>query len=86
MSFNLERYFKNFLVPLVLIGFFFQIFIVYGTILQSVHLQNDLAQKEELLRNRAQRELDNGVDKNPIYKLRLKCFTKGVKGIIDIKR
>ncbi|KAH8292507.1 hypothetical protein KR054_011175 [Drosophila jambulina] len=42
--------------------------------------------KEATLRNLAKRELANGLDKDPIYKLRLQCFSRGATGILGLAR
>ncbi|KAH8242855.1 hypothetical protein KR032_002602 [Drosophila birchii] len=42
--------------------------------------------KEAELTNLAKRELANGLDKDPIYKLRLQCFTRGATGILGLSR
>ncbi|BFF90666.1 calcyphosin-like protein [Drosophila madeirensis] len=42
--------------------------------------------KEATLQNMAKRELANGLDKDPIYKLRLQCFSRGATGILGLSR
>ncbi|XP_017845817.1 calcyphosin-like protein [Drosophila busckii] len=42
--------------------------------------------KEAELKNTAKRELANGLDKDPIYKLRLQCFSRGATGILGLAR
>ncbi|KAH8264067.1 hypothetical protein KR038_002104 [Drosophila bunnanda] len=42
--------------------------------------------KEAALSNSARRELANGLDKDPIYKLRLQCFSRGATGILGLAR
>ncbi|XP_070143289.1 calcyphosin-like protein [Drosophila kikkawai] len=42
--------------------------------------------KEAALINSAKRELANGLDKDPIYKLRLQCLSRGATGILGLAR
>ncbi|XP_058982777.1 calcyphosin-like protein isoform X1 [Musca domestica] len=48
--------------------------------------RDDFYSKEATLINRARRELANGLEKQPIDKLRLKCFTRGSAGILSLCR
>ncbi|XP_075167852.1 calcyphosin-like protein [Haematobia irritans] len=48
--------------------------------------RDDFYLKEATLVNRARRELANGVEKDPIDRLRLMCFTQGVGGILNFAR
>nr|XP_017104216.2 calcyphosin-like protein isoform X2 [Drosophila bipectinata] len=41
---------------------------------------------EAALKNLARRELANGLEKDPIYKLRLQCFSRGATGILGLSR
>lgn len=42
--------------------------------------------KEAALKNLARRELANGLEKDPIYKLRLQCLSRGATGILGLSR
>ncbi|EDW81718.2 uncharacterized protein Dwil_GK10864, isoform A [Drosophila willistoni] len=48
--------------------------------------REDAYTKEATLKNQAKRELANGIDKDPIYKLRLQCFSRGATGILGLSR
>ncbi|XP_037808339.1 calcyphosin-like protein [Lucilia sericata] len=48
--------------------------------------RDDFYSKEATLINNSKRELANGVDKEPIYKLRLMCFAKGAAGILGLAK
>ncbi|TMW45975.1 hypothetical protein DOY81_008945 [Sarcophaga bullata] len=49
--------------------------------------REDFYSKEQLtLINKSKRELANGIEKEPIHKLRLMCFTKGATGILGLAR
>ncbi|KAH8268033.1 hypothetical protein KR018_007064 [Drosophila ironensis] len=48
--------------------------------------REDPYSKEAALKNSAKRELANGLDKDPIYKLRLQCFSRGATGILGLSR
>ncbi|XP_061387434.1 calcyphosin-like protein [Musca vetustissima] len=48
--------------------------------------RDDFYSKEATLMNRARRELANGLEKHPIDKLRLKCFTRGCNSILSLSR
>ncbi|KAI8115249.1 Calcyphosin-like protein [Lucilia cuprina] len=48
--------------------------------------RDDFYSKEATLINNSKRELANGVDKEPIYKLRLMCFAKGATGILGLAK
>lgn len=48
--------------------------------------RDDFYSKEATLINKSKRELANGVEKEPIHKLRLMCFTKGAAGILGLAR
>uniref|UniRef100_B3P463 GG17096 n=2 Tax=Drosophila erecta TaxID=7220 RepID=B3P463_DROER len=50
-----------------------------------MHRENAYS-KEAELKNLAKRELANGLDKDPIYKLRLQCFSRGATGILGLSR
>ncbi|KAH8382625.1 hypothetical protein KR009_004412, partial [Drosophila setifemur] len=51
----------------------------------QMHRQNAYS-KEAALKNLARRELANGLEKDPIYKLRLQCFSRGATGILGLSR
>ncbi|XP_017487326.1 PREDICTED: calcyphosin-like protein [Rhagoletis zephyria] len=48
--------------------------------------RDDFFSKEASLINRSKRELADGRDKDPIYKLRLLCFSRGATGILGLAR
>ncbi|XP_067631832.1 calcyphosin-like protein [Eurosta solidaginis] len=48
--------------------------------------RDDFFSKEASLINRSKRELADGRDKDPIYKLRLQCFSRGATGILGLAR
>lgn len=59
----------------------------FSTRLNEQKMQRENAYtKEATLQNLAKRELANGVEKDPIYKLRLQCFTRGATGILGLSR
>uniref|UniRef100_A0A1A9WMZ6 EF-hand domain-containing protein n=1 Tax=Glossina brevipalpis TaxID=37001 RepID=A0A1A9WMZ6_9MUSC len=48
--------------------------------------RDDYTSKEANLINQSKRELANGMDKDPVEKLRLMCYAKGAKGILGLAR
>ncbi|EDV93269.1 calcyphosin-like protein isoform X2 [Drosophila grimshawi] len=48
--------------------------------------RQDPFSKEAELKNKARRELANGLEKDSIYKLRLQCFSRGATGILGLAR
>ncbi|KAM7359663.1 calcyphosin-like protein isoform 1-T2 [Cochliomyia hominivorax] len=48
--------------------------------------RDDFYSKKATLINNSKRELANGTEKEPIYKLRLLCFAKGATGILGLAK
>lgn len=48
--------------------------------------RDDFYSKEATLINNSKRELANGMEKEPIHKLRLLCFAKGATGILGLAK
>ncbi|XP_065356283.1 calcyphosin-like protein [Calliphora vicina] len=51
-----------------------------------MNYRNDFYSKEATLINNSKRELANGMEKDPIHKLRLMCLAKGATGILSLAK